>query len=435
MKKTAIVFPGQGSQYPGMGLEQYNRYPFVRDFYEQADDLTGVNIENLCFHSDTETLTQTENAQLAIFITSYAAFCIFKEEGLEPSYMAGHSLGEITALTCAGVLDFPDAVRIVQSRGSIMQEAGSHVDGAMAAIKGICLEELNQICSAYSDQACISNYNSTDQLVISGERNAILKITEWVKNRNGKYSMLKVSAPFHSPFMKKAAEKFSEELKKYRFYSPKCPVISNLTGKPYENQDDFVGILSKHLTNPVRWLDIMEYFLKQEIEYALELGPKKIISNLINRYTDQIKAYSYDEVSSRGEIKKIIEVLTGRKTKKEELQNKLKAMFSNYIGKIRELKQGNGENSTTAVTLCLANAVCTPNNNISEADYQKEVIVPYSKIRKLQARIEREGRNPAGEEIEEAFWMLYSVFQVKWVSYEEQELRVRKIYEALMIAD
>ncbi|MDR1550944.1 MAG: ACP S-malonyltransferase [Hungatella sp.] len=438
LRKTAFVFPGQGSQYQGMGMELYKKYPFVRNLYEQASALTGIDMENLCFHSDMEILTQTDNAQLAIFITSYAAFRVFMEMGVEPSFLSGHSLGEITALTCAGAITFEDAVEIVKVRGNLMQKAGSYVDGTMAAIRGIKVEELKEMCNAYLDLICISNYNSKDQFVISGDRGAVGKVTDTVRSKGGKCTLLKVSAPFHSPFMKEAAKEFTKELKKYRFYELKYPVISNVTSKPYEGQDDIVEKLSRHLTNPVQWMGVMDYLLEQKIEFVFEFGPGKVISTLINKHSGKRMAFSYDEADDRTEIQRIAFDLSGRKAEKEEVEQKLKVLFSGYIDKICQLRHENTRflnHSSTAITLCLAHAVCTPNYNVSDTDYQNGVLVPYNKIRRLQAQIEREERMPEKEEEKEAFQMLYSIFQTKGVPYEEQELRLEKICKTLMIKD
>lgn len=442
LSELAFVFPGQGSQYPGMGFELYKKHPFVQLLYDQAQELTGIDIKKLCFRTGLETLTETANTQLAIFMTSYAAFRVFMEEGISPSFMAGHSLGEITALACAEAIDFNDAIQIVRIRGRIMQEATKNINGGMAAVKGMDIKELEHLCDTYGDLVGIANYNTKEQIVISGDRNTLLKIADAVQTKNGKYSLLKVSAPFHSHFMKDAATEFAEELNKFQFHNPKYPVISNVSAKPYRDHHEIREVLTAHLIKPVLWIDTMDYLVDQQIKYAFEFGPKKIISNLIRKHTDKIESFSYDEFDDRAAIQRIISSLTGKRSKKELIRQELKLLFADYVDKINNLELANNthivENITaessncSAVTLCLASAVCTPNFNTSKEEYHAGVLEPYNKIRRLQAKIEREQRGPDISEVEQAFLMLYTVFQTKGVSYEEQKLRVEKIYEKLI---
>jgi len=441
LEKVAFMFPGQGSQYPRMGKEHYDRYAVVRQIYEEASDLTGIDMRKLCFESDNNELKKTKNAQPAIFTVSFAAFKVFMKEGLEPSFMVGHSLGEITALACSEAIDFRDAIRLVRARGEIMQEVAERTEGGMAAIKGFPLAELQKLCDEYSVKGkavCISNYNSNDQIVISGTLEALSQVEEVLSNKTGvKFTKLKVNAPFHSPLMNSALAGFTKELEKYTYNDMKYPVVSDLTSQVYKNCDEIMT-LSQHLINPVMWKKTVDFLCRNEVKYAIELGPNYVLRNLVRNCTNDIKAYSYDYPKDSSSMTNLVEDLTGKTAIRLEKENRLKTIMQDCIKQAVEINQknpcfceGDIEGTPTAVTLSLASAVSTPNKNFNQQSYKTGVVEPYKKIRKMQALLEREKRTPNNQEIAESLQLLYQIFKTKKLSYDEQELRFKMIIERL----
>lgn len=447
MNKVAFVFPGQGSQYQGMGKYYYDNNEIARRVFEEASDSSGMDIKKLCFETEMAELTKTENAQPAILTASYAAYQVFMKEGLEPSFMAGHSLGEITALTCAGAISFSDAIRLVRARGRIMQKACEQSDGSMAAIKGLVMDAVEELCKKYSVDgkvAVVSNYNSVDQIVVSGHKDAVIQVGEAAKKENGKYTLLKVSAPFHSPLMNNAIVEFRNELQKYKYNDIKYPVVANVTAKAYQSSDKMVDMLSKHLVSPVLWKNTIDFFVENDVGLVVELGPKNVLKNLVKGCTDKIRAFSFDEPDGMPELMDLVADLKGKSAEALEAQTRLENSLRAFMDKIKELYRNNKKENAlpirgsedslgipTPVTLCLAGAVCTPNKNRNNKEFQAGVVEPYKKIRRLQAVIEKEQREPNEEEIEEAFNMLLSVFKTKKVAANEQLLQLQLIYDRL----
>ena len=241
MGKLAFLFSGQGSQYVGMGKQLYESFPIARQTFEEANDVLSFNLKKLCFEGDIDTLTQTENAQPAILTVSTAAYRVYMNEiGIMPDYMAGHSLGEISALSCAGAIDFKDAVKIARRRGQLMQEAVMAREGGMLAIIGLgrkIVEEASKQFSKKGNLVVVSNSNSAEQHVISGHSTAIEEAGKYLQSIGAKLIPVKVSAPFHSPLMQSAADKFYYELQEYKFNNLNVNVISNVTAQLYPNKD------------------------------------------------------------------------------------------------------------------------------------------------------------------------------------------------------
>jgi [acyl-carrier-protein] S-malonyltransferase len=310
MKKIALMFPGQGSQYIGMGKKLYDNFECVRKVYEEANDTIGFDLKGLCFEGDMEELTKTENTQPAILTTSVAMFRVYQEEiGIEPAFMAGHSLGELSALTCSGAIRFSDAVKLVRQRGKFMQEAVPIGIGGMAAISGADISDIEAECKNASKDGnivAISNYNSYDQIVISGHKAAVESAGEALKEKGVKVIPLKVSAPFHSPLMKPAADRFKDELKKYCYDGPRCHVISNVTALPYEGAESIQDNLIKQITSPVQWIKSMEYLESNGVEMFIELGPKKVLKNLVGKIVKIKDIYSYDHDQDVNNIKSLL---------------------------------------------------------------------------------------------------------------------------------
>ncbi len=417
MKKVALLFSGQGSQYVGMGEALSEKYPEVRRIFDQANDILGYDLAKICFKGNLAELTRTENAQPAILTMSKALFEIYmKEIGIAPYYTAGHSLGEISALTCAGVIEFSDALKIVRQRGLLMQEAGAKAEGAMAAIVGIDLAIIQTECAKLNNSEpvlVIANYNSPDQVVISGHKPTVTEAGRILADKGAKVTPLKVSAAFHSPLMLPAGQSLEAELKKYQYHSFKWPVLSNVTASPYPDSGEVASLLTQQLTMPVRWRESMAYLEKQGIEIAVEIGPRTVLRNLMKSNTQSIKAFSFEKPEDQTELKKILPAETAKKETPAAPQpvNVTNVLRNKFIAK------------------CIHIAVTTRNRNWDNDEYQKGVIEPYRKIQQLQERLEKEGKEPTQDEMQEALEMLRSVLTTKKVPALEQISRYNELFE------
>ena len=404
MERVALLFSGQGSQYVGMGKNFFTQFPKARAVYEEADDILKFGLSKLCFEGKMEDLTRTENAQPAILVTSIAMLKVYLQEcGILPEQSAGHSLGEISALTAAGAIDFSDALKIVRQRGRLMQEAGT---GSMAAVKGIDVSIIENECQKNSTPeqwVGVSNYNSPDQTVISGAPEGIAKIAEILTQYGANLISLKVSAAFHSPMMQKVAEKMTAELGKYQFKEFNWPVISNVTAMPYPSCNQLAQNLISQITSPVRWKESMNYLQRQGITIAIEIGPQVVLRNLMKRNVPQIAAYAYDQPTDFLTLQKILA------PKKPEASQPPEFVH-------------------TVVTKCIQIAVCTKNRNWDNDAYQKGVIEPYRQILQMQDGLEKDGKEPTFQQMSAALQMLRSVFVTKLTPVEEQIQRFNEVF-------
>lgn len=302
----AFLFPGQGAQHPGMGANYIKEFPYIKEYYLEANEVLNFDMLDLCLNGSEEKLNLTANAQPAILLLSYCAFQILlKETDIKPFLMAGHSLGEISALCCSGAINFSDALRIVKKRGELMQLAVSQGDGAMIALNGLSLVEAqNLIAAGFSEGiAVISNINSKNQIVISGSKKSVEAIGEEAKRMGAVAIPLKVSAPFHSPLMKPAALGLEAELNNYVFHKLNYSVLSNVTCKPYMDENEIIPLLTDQVTTAVNWLKIMEYITKTRVDITLELPPKKTLTKLFQSQNPKINNYSFDQLD---EIKALL---------------------------------------------------------------------------------------------------------------------------------
>jgi [acyl-carrier-protein] S-malonyltransferase len=302
----AFLFPGQGSQFPGMGANYLQEFPYIKEFFLEAGEVLNFDLLDLCLNGPEEKLNFTANAQPAILVLSYCAFQIIqKESAIKPFLMAGHSLGEISALCCSGAISFTNALKIVRKRGELMQLAVSRKNGAMIAINGLSISEVQKLCDSGSSNgiAVISNINSSNQIVISGEKESVEAVGNQAKLIGAITIPLKVSAPFHSPLMKPAATAFEAELNNYSFSKIKYPVISNVTCKPYLDENEIVPLLTDQVTKAVNWLKIMEYISKTSVDITLEFLPKKTLTRLFQSYNNSITSYAFDQLE---EIKQLL---------------------------------------------------------------------------------------------------------------------------------
>jgi len=300
----ALVFPGQAAQYVGMGKRLYQTSPLVRETYEQAALTLSQDIKALCFDGPESLLTRTDNAQPALVTTAYAMYRhLVQEHGLEPAFLAGHSLGEITALAAAGVLEFTDALRLAAARGRFMNDeklTGAQ-EGKMTAIMGPSLEEVEEACFNAASVGIVvaANHNSETQVVISGHRDAVNQVAAGFESKGAVVKEVNVSAPFHCPLMDPAARALQEEMKTYTFHPFQLPVIANVTGMPYTNHHEVPFLLERQVTATVQWHKTLSFCKRAGVDTIVEVGPNSILSKMIKRGNSGIKAYSYDTVPGR----------------------------------------------------------------------------------------------------------------------------------------
>lgn len=299
--KTAFVFPGQASQYPGMGKELYENHQVARDIFNAADEALGFSIRELCFEGSESDLQLTANTQPAILTVSVAAFEVLKQMGATPDYVAGHSLGEYSALVAAGALDFKDAVVLVRKRGTYMQEAVPVGQGAMAAIIGGDYDKIAAICAeAAQNEVCVpANLNSPSQLVIAGHQAAVERALNLVKERKaGRGRMLPVSAPFHSPLMRPAEEVLKIDLEATTFHDLKYPMVNNVDAAIVTTAEAARDGLARQVCSAVRWSESVKVMCAQGVSRFVEVGPKNVLTGLIKQIAEGVELLNVEDTPS-----------------------------------------------------------------------------------------------------------------------------------------
>ncbi|KAF6626158.1 ACP S-malonyltransferase [Paenibacillus sp. EKM208P] len=395
MNRMALVFPGQGSQYVGMGAAWHSGFTEADRLFEEAADILGYDLKALCMAGPITQLSRTFYTQPALLTINVIAFRRYMHEiGIIPEFSAGHSLGEYSALVSSGVLSFSDALRLVQKRGRFMEEAAVAGLGSLIAVRGAELSAVEEFCRLHStvDQpAVIACYNSPNQYVVSGHHTSVAVVAGELEQRGAQITRLQVSGPFHSPLMQHAADRLTEELQKYTLNEALWPVISNVTALPYPDVDSIRQGLILQMTHPVRWIQTMQYMANRGVKQGIELGPRTVLKNLAKEINTTIEFLSVDRDLDRVELER---------------------RFS-----IRDW-----------VARSLSLAVSTPNANWNEDDYRKGVILPVRRLEELLRSSESgSGLPPAFEQRQEILECIRLVLQTKQVSEGEQKVMLEQL--------
>lgn len=301
MSKVAFIFPGQASQYPGMGRNLAETFPAARRVFEEADATLGFSLSKMCFEGSEEELKLTENTQPAILAVSVAAERMLRENGVTPDYVAGHSLGEYSALVTAGSLDFAAAAKLVRKRGRYMQEAVPQGQGAMAAILGLAAAEVAEICrkAAEGEVVTAANLNSPEQTVISGSAAAVKRAVEIASQSGAKRAViLPVSAPFHSALMKPAEVRLEADLRAAEFGPLRIPLVTNVDAEAIAGGDEARDALIRQVCMPVRWEDSIREMIAQEVRIFVEVGPGRVLSGLLRQIDRSVRSFNVEDAAS-----------------------------------------------------------------------------------------------------------------------------------------
>ena len=303
----SIIFPGQGSQIIGMAKEFYDNFNYVKEYFQNADELLKKKLSKIILEGPKDQLDQTYNTQPAIFLASYSIFSVIeKETNLDvkkAKFYAGHSLGEYSALCCAKSITFNQTINLLEHRGKAMQNALPDGDGGMIAVLGTEIEIINKILVKNNKHICyVANDNTLGQVVVSGKKNSLNLLAEELKEKNIKSIFLPVNAPFHCPLMKNATEEMRNIILDTNFYDPIVSIISNVTASPQNKSQEIKNLLIEQIENPVRWRESVHNMINLGVNKFIEVGPGKVLSGLIKRIDRNIKL---NQVNNLEDLKNI----------------------------------------------------------------------------------------------------------------------------------
>ncbi|WP_193065051.1 ACP S-malonyltransferase [Oceanobacillus oncorhynchi] len=394
----AYIFPGQGSQHVGMGSTFIDKYSIAKETFAQANEVLGFDLSSFMLEGDMSALTKTEIAQPALLTLSYAVSRVLQKEfNVTPDYLLGHSLGEYSALCVGGVLKFEDALKIVRKRGLLMQDAVKTGLGVMTAVANAASFRVEEVCKEVSTPeypVSIGCFNGPNQVVISGHQQSVEKVEELLSKEEAILTPLKVSASFHSPLMKDAAEKLEEFFTNFNISRSEAPIISNVTGQPHiDEPKEYISLLKRQMIEPVMWENSIRFIQQKGVKHAIEIGSKNVLTNLMASITKDIISVPFE--------------------KTEDLTN-IKSIITRYL-------------PPRFLDKSLAIAVATKNQNWNEEEYHSGVVLPYQKVKALSQKVQTEDREPSVEEMLEAIEMLQSVFRTKKVQEEEQNKRLNQL--------
>jgi [acyl-carrier-protein] S-malonyltransferase len=406
MVKTAVLFPGQGSQRIGMGKSLCEGFATARRTFEEASEVLGYDLLALCTTGREDVLGQTVHAQPALLTLSVAAFRVLEEERLlGPSLGAGHSLGELSALACAGALPFRDAVRLVSLRGRAMQEAVPVGVGAMMAVFGVEPVRVQEVCARLSTPEAVvgvANYNSSTQLVLSGHKEAVRRAGEQLEALGAVTQILGVSIPSHSLLMQPAAEKLAEALAGIPVAAPRWPVVSNVTARPYAGPEDVVRNLVAQVTRPVLWHDSARQLVEQGVQRVVEVGPKTVLRDLFRMEFPRVLGFA---VEGREGVEALRAAVAGQAVAME----------------------GAVATGVDFLRRCLTLAVATRNLGAEANKLEVGIMEPYRRIQALKRAAEG-GPPPDGGQVREAAELLRRILRTKRLPEQARAERFTELF-------
>lgn len=285
MRKIAFLFPGQGSQSIGMGHEFYQEYDIVREIFDMAEEITHMNLSKLCFKGPMEELTETVNLQPAVTAVNLACLAAIEKEGIKANFCAGHSLGEYSALCSAGVVSKEETIKLVFKRGNLMHREATQHAGAMQAIVGFSIEEVEELVAEVQQDGVVSvaNHNTEKQIVITGSPQAVNRAAALAAEKGAKAIPLKVSGAWHSKLIKGAEDEFANYLSEFSFNSPKSAIIFNVTANTEEEPGNIKSIMARQLCSPVKWYDSMNKLIEENVEIFIEVGPGRVLNGILKK--------------------------------------------------------------------------------------------------------------------------------------------------------
>lgn len=402
MSKIAFLFPGQGAQYVGMGKTLYDNFPVAKKVFEEAEEILGYDIKNLCFEGPFQKLTEPAYIQPAILTTSLAAFRVFEKEiGLKPDILLGHSFGGLTSYVCAGAISFADALRIAQKKGQYSEEAVGSLKTAMSNVKGLKADQVREICEKISQDEAevrVGIVNSPNQVVIAGHEEAVARAEEELKNLGGSTERLRVKAPFHSSILKEATERIKKDLEKIEIKALKIPVLSAVTNEIYEGNrsEDIIRDLANSLSEEIFWMKPIEKLNEWGVDLAIEIGPQKILTNLMPEIAPRIECLTFN---------KFIDVEPLRKRFSLDRDAKIEL-----------------------IVRCLRVAVSSKNTNWNNDEYEEGVVKPYRTVKNRLLELRQKQIEPEMEDLLAAVRMVNSVLITKNILPEEIKIRLAEIF-------
>lgn len=410
MGDIAILFPGQGSQYPGMGKRIYTENQIVRDVFEEACDILHKDIVKLCFKSSLDILTKTENAQISVYVVSVACYKILEKAGIVPSYLLGNSLGELSALTCAGAISFEDGLKLVLCRGHFMQLACDSSDSGMIAINGVGPKIIEDLCIEFKEKGKyvdITNYNSPTQVVIGATNDILDEVILILEQRKYSFKRLIVNGAFHSLLMQRAVKPFKDILQTLNLHELKIPVISNVTAKEY-TKETVINNLSDHLILPVRWSDSINLIKEKGINIFIEAGTKNILGKLLKEtYGEKCQHIFFDSSKDNMPIYEVCNSGFEMKRHKicfEEYKSNL-SKIHNKIFTVAEIKN--------FINNCLKFAIATPNLN------GKNIEPLYRTLRQYSMQYDRQEKEIVNDDLLAMYENVFKILCKKGTSKGE----------------
>jgi [acyl-carrier-protein] S-malonyltransferase len=285
LKKTAFLFPGQGSQSIGMGLDFHQEYDFVREIFDMAEEITHINLSKLCFKGPMEDLIMTVNLQPAVTAVNLACLAAIEKEDLKADFCAGHSLGEYSALCSAGVISKEDTVKLVFKRGELMHRESTKYKGAMHAVVGLPIEDVEALVAEVQKDGVVSvaNHNAEKQIVITGAPDSVNRVSSLAAEKGAKSIPLKVSGAWHSELIRGAQDEFRNFLEGFSFNSPDSAIVFNVTADNENNPDEIKSIMERQLCSPVKWYDSMKKLIEENVEIFVEIGPGRVLTGLLKK--------------------------------------------------------------------------------------------------------------------------------------------------------